>query len=93
MLEGLRDARSGQRRSYRNRHDEHVMNSSDLANAIAADHGIAKTDARKILDAVFAAIGDAAAKKGGSVAQRLRQVQRQGESPNAGGAIPQRAKP
>jgi DNA-binding protein HU-beta len=38
------------------------MNNSDLADAIAADHGIAKTDARKIVDAVFAAIGDAAAK-------------------------------
>jgi DNA-binding protein HU-beta len=38
------------------------MNNSDLADAIAADHGIAKTNARKIVDAVFAAIGDAAAK-------------------------------
>ncbi|MFK4870426.1 HU family DNA-binding protein [Novosphingobium sp. ZW T3_23] len=38
------------------------MNNSDLADAIAADHGIAKTDARKFVDAVFAAIGDAAAK-------------------------------
>ncbi|TCU52898.1 DNA-binding protein HU-beta [Novosphingobium sp. PhB57] len=38
------------------------MNNSDLADAIAADHGIAKTDARKIVDAVFAAIGEAAAK-------------------------------
>ncbi|MFK4874703.1 HU family DNA-binding protein [Novosphingobium sp. ZW T3_23] len=38
------------------------MNNSDLADAIAADHGIAKTDARQIVDAVFAAIGDAAAK-------------------------------
>ncbi len=38
------------------------MNNSDLADAIASNHGIAKTDARKIVDAVFAAIGDAAAK-------------------------------
>ncbi len=38
------------------------MNNSDLADAIAADQGIAKTDARKIVDAVFAAISDAAAK-------------------------------
>ncbi|MGF7154970.1 HU family DNA-binding protein [Novosphingobium gossypii] len=38
------------------------MNNSDLAEAIAADHGITKTDARKIVDAVFDAIGDAAVK-------------------------------
>jgi len=38
------------------------MNNSDLADVIAAEQGIAKTDARKIVDAVFAAIGDAAAK-------------------------------
>ncbi|WP_232493068.1 HU family DNA-binding protein [Novosphingobium kaempferiae] len=38
------------------------MNNSDLADVIAADHGIAKTDARKIVDAVFDAIGNAAAK-------------------------------
>jgi DNA-binding protein HU-beta len=52
----------GQRRSYKIRQDEHFMNNSDLADAIAADQGIAKTDARKIVDAVFAAISDAAAK-------------------------------
>jgi len=38
------------------------MNNSDLADVIATDHGIAKTDARKIVDAVFDAIGNAAAK-------------------------------
>ncbi|WP_285018848.1 HU family DNA-binding protein [Novosphingobium sp. fls2-241-R2A-195] len=38
------------------------MNNSDLADAIANDHGITKTDARKIVDAVFEAIGSAAAK-------------------------------
>ncbi|AOR80870.1 HU family DNA-binding protein (plasmid) [Novosphingobium resinovorum] len=38
------------------------MNNSDLADAIANDAGITKADARKIVDAVFVAIGDAAAK-------------------------------
>ncbi|PNU03798.1 HU family DNA-binding protein [Novosphingobium guangzhouense] len=38
------------------------MNNSELADVIAADHGLAKTDARKIVDAVFDAIGNAAAK-------------------------------
>ncbi|MEE4451702.1 HU family DNA-binding protein [Novosphingobium resinovorum] len=38
------------------------MNNNDLAEAIAEGAGVTKTDARKIVDAVFAAIGDAAAK-------------------------------
>jgi DNA-binding protein HU-beta len=38
------------------------MNSSDLADHIASAHGTTKADAKKIVDAVFAAIGDAAAK-------------------------------
>ena len=38
------------------------MNSSDLADHIAGAHGLTKADAKKIVDAVFAAIGDAAAK-------------------------------
>ncbi|MYL99268.1 HU family DNA-binding protein [Novosphingobium sp. FGD1] len=38
------------------------MNNSDLADAVAANSGIAKTDARKLVDAVFEAIGNAAAK-------------------------------
>lgn len=38
------------------------MNNSDLADAVAASSGIAKTDARKLVDAVFDAIGNAAAK-------------------------------
>ena len=37
------------------------MNNSDLAEAIATDHDLSKTDARKIVDAVFEAIGNAAA--------------------------------
>ncbi|WP_454883012.1 HU family DNA-binding protein [Sphingomonas oryzagri] len=38
------------------------MNNADLAEAIAGPHGLTKTDARKVVDAVFAAIVDAAAK-------------------------------
>lgn len=38
------------------------MNSNDLADAIYSDAGLTKTDARKIVDAVFEAIADAAAK-------------------------------
>ena len=37
------------------------MNSTDIADKIAASHDLAKTDAKKIVDAVFAAIADAAA--------------------------------
>jgi DNA-binding protein HU-beta len=38
------------------------MNNGDLADRIAADNGLSKADARKLVDAVFAAIGDAASK-------------------------------
>ncbi|MEK6638701.1 MAG: HU family DNA-binding protein [Pseudomonadota bacterium] len=38
------------------------MNSSDLADHIAGAHGLTKADAKKIVDTVFGAIGDAAAK-------------------------------
>jgi DNA-binding protein HU-beta len=37
------------------------MNNSDLADSLAADHGITKADARKLVDGVFAAIANAAA--------------------------------
>ena len=37
------------------------MNSTDIAEKIAASHDVTKTDAKKIVDAVFAAIADAAA--------------------------------
>ena len=37
------------------------MNNTDLAEKIAGDHGLSKADARKMVDAVFAAIADAAA--------------------------------
>ncbi|WP_062769562.1 HU family DNA-binding protein [Sphingopyxis terrae] len=38
------------------------MNNSELADKLAADHGVAKADARRFVDAIFTAIGDAAAK-------------------------------
>lgn len=38
------------------------MNTTELTEAVAAAEGLTKADARKIVDAVFAAIADAAAK-------------------------------
>ena len=38
------------------------MNNTDLAEALVADHALTKADARKYVDAVFAAIAEAAAK-------------------------------
>jgi DNA-binding protein HU-beta len=38
-----------------------LMNNADLAEKISADLNLTKADARKAVDAVFAAIGDAAA--------------------------------
>jgi len=37
------------------------MNTSDLADQISTAHGLTKADAKKVVDGVFAAIGDAAA--------------------------------
>lgn len=37
------------------------MNNAELADQIAADNGLTKVDAKKIVDGVFAAIADAAA--------------------------------
>lgn len=38
------------------------MNNADLADRIATDSGLSKADARKVVDGVFAAIAEAAAK-------------------------------
>lgn len=38
------------------------MNNSELAEALTADHGLTKADARKLVDALFGVIADAAAK-------------------------------
>jgi DNA-binding protein HU-beta len=38
------------------------MNNNDLADALAAGHGLTRADARKLVDGVFSAIADAASK-------------------------------
>lgn len=38
------------------------MNNNDLADALAADHGLMKVDAGKVVDGVFTAIAAAASK-------------------------------
>ena len=38
------------------------MNNSDLADSLASANGLTKADARKLIDGVFSAIADAAAK-------------------------------
>jgi DNA-binding protein HU-beta len=38
------------------------MNNNDIADQLASEQGLSKADARKLVTAVFAAIGDAAAK-------------------------------
>ena len=38
------------------------MNSSELTDQVASTNGLTKADAKKIVDGIFAAIGDAAAK-------------------------------
>ncbi|MCW1428894.1 HU family DNA-binding protein [Novosphingobium sp. JCM 18896] len=38
------------------------MNNNDIADSLAAEHGITKADARKYVDGVFAAIATAASK-------------------------------
>jgi DNA-binding protein HU-beta len=42
--------------------ERHDMNNNDIADALAQSAGVTKADARKIVDTVFATIGDAAAK-------------------------------
>lgn len=69
------------------------MNNTDIAEVVAADQGIAKTEARKIVDAVFAAITDAAAKgeeislNGFGKFKVKDQPERQGRNPATGQAI------
>jgi len=38
------------------------MNNNDIAEVLAADNGLGKAEARKLVDGVFAAIADAASK-------------------------------
>lgn len=69
------------------------MNNSDIADAIAANHGIAKTEAKKLVDAVFAVIADSAAKgeevslAGFGKFKVKDQPERQGRNPATGDAI------
>jgi len=69
------------------------MNTTDLAEHIAAAHDVSKADARKIVDGVIAAIADAAA-KGDEVALNgfgkfkvKHSPARQGRNPSTGERI------
>ncbi len=69
------------------------MNNSDLANHLAAAHALSKSDARKLVDDVFATIVDAAAKgEDVSIAGFGRfkikaTAEREGRNPSTGVAI------
>ncbi|AKM11038.1 MULTISPECIES: HU family DNA-binding protein [Sphingomonadales] len=69
------------------------MTGNDLAETLAAAHGLTKTDARKYVDTVFAAIGDAAA-KGNEVSlngfgkfSTKKTPEREGRNPATGEAM------
>ena len=69
------------------------MNNADLAEKLAEANGLTKADARKVVDGVFAAIADAAA-KGDEVALngfgkfKVKDTPaRQGRNPSTGEAI------
>lgn len=69
------------------------MNNSDIAETLAGDHGLTKADAKKLVDAVFAAIADAAANgeevslNGFGKFKVKDQAERQGRNPSTGEAI------
>lgn len=69
------------------------MNNTELAEALAADHGLTKTDARKYVDGVFAAIAGAAAKgdevslNGFGKFKVKDQPAREGRNPSTGAVI------
>jgi DNA-binding protein HU-beta len=69
------------------------MNNSDLADKIAADNGLTKADGRKIVDAVFAAISDAASKgeevslNGFGKFKVKESAAREGRNPSTGATI------
>lgn len=69
------------------------MNNSDLADSLAAGHGITKADARKLVDDVFVAIAEAAA-NGDEVALNgfgkfkvKNSPAREGRNPSTGATI------
>lgn len=69
------------------------MNTSDLADVLAADSGISKADARKYVDGVFAAIADAALKgdeislNGFGKFKIKESAEREGRNPSTGETI------
>jgi DNA-binding protein HU-beta len=69
------------------------MNNTELAEAVAAEHGLTKADARKYVDGVFAAIASAAAKgeevslSGFGKFKVKDQPAREGRNPSTGAVI------
>ena len=69
------------------------MNNSDLADTLASAHNITKADARKLVDGVFAAIADAAAKgeeislTGFGKFKVKESAAREGRNPSTGATI------
>jgi DNA-binding protein HU-beta len=69
------------------------MNNSDLADALATEHGLTKADARKLVDAVFTKIAGAAAKgdeislSGFGKFKVKDQPAREGRNPSTGATI------
>ncbi|MCW2338144.1 DNA-binding protein HU-beta [Sphingobium sp. B2D3A] len=69
------------------------MNNSDIAETLAGEHGLTKADAKKLVDAVFATIVDAAAKgeevslNGFGKFKVKDQPERRGRNPSTGEAI------
>lgn len=69
------------------------MNNSELADTLATEHGLTKSDAKKLVDAVFLAIGEAAANgaeislNGFGKFKVKATPARQGRNPSTGEAI------
>lgn len=69
------------------------MNNNDLADSLAASHGMTKADARKVVDSLFAAITDAAAQgeevslNGFGKFKVKNTPAREGRNPSTGAAI------
>lgn len=69
------------------------MNNTDLADRIAAESGLSKTDARKVVDGVFAAIAEAASRGeevslGGFGKFKVKDAPaREGRNPSTGATI------
>lgn len=69
------------------------MNNTELAEAVAAEHGLTKSDARKYVDSVFSAIAGAAAQgkeislNGFGKFKVKDQPAREGRNPSTGATI------